>query len=168
MRLILHTRSLSTLIPRGSRLRRSLLAARSARSRLTNEKNERLLAVLSMSGPRAQAPPTKRPGQAALGREWKPLRKCNAESPPYSGTPLIRPTSGHKNLPVLTGRIKFHGWSLHSKINLTNLKLTRNCFFLQSQQYDMLQTIATKRDIVIISQDYLSLVPFIRMYICFV
>ena len=60
------------------------------------------------------------------------------------------------------------GLCMHSKINLTNLKLTRNCFFLQSQQYDMLQTIATKRDIVIISQDYLSLVPFIRMYICFV
>ena len=36
----------------------------------------------------------------------------------------------------------------------------------QSQRHDMSQTIATKSDIAIISQDSLSLAPF-RMYICF-
>ena len=40
----------------------------------------------------------------------------------YSGTPLIRPLTGHGNLAVLTGwpykrgRVKFHDWSTSSDV----------------------------------------------------
>ena len=42
--------------------------------------------------------------------------------PLYSGTPLIRPPTGHENLAVLTGwpykrgRVKFHDWSTSSDV----------------------------------------------------
>ena len=49
-------------------------------------------------------------------------RSCNLWYPRYSGTPLIRPPTGHEKLAVLTGwpykrgRVKFHDWSTSSDV----------------------------------------------------
>ena len=70
-----------------------------------------------------------------------------------------------QDLTVLTGwprgRVKLHGWSLRGKVNRKLNFRNGEWFFFKANDITCHRKLQLNKDIVIISQDFLSLVPFI-------